>query len=69
MVPKHGKTAAERNKLKRRLRELVRTKVLAAPEIRGVDLVIRALPAAYLASFEELEQAVAGIARRLSESV
>ncbi|HUR91906.1 MAG TPA: ribonuclease P protein component [Gemmatimonadaceae bacterium] len=68
VVPKHGKTAADRNKLKRRLRELVRMQILAAAGIRGVDLVIRALPAAYGASFEELDRAVAGIARRLSES-
>lgn len=68
VVPKHGKTAVERNKLKRRLRELVRTMILASSEIRGVDLVIRALPAAYSASFDELEQQVAGIARRLTAS-
>jgi RNase P protein component len=54
--------------LKRRLRELVRTRILAPSAIRGVDLVIRALPAAYSASFDELEQQVAGIARRLSAS-
>lgn len=68
VVPKHGKTAAERNKLKRRLRELVRISILSLSEIRGIDLVIRALPAAYSASFEELEQEVTGIARRLSAS-
>ncbi|MEX2325513.1 MAG: ribonuclease P protein component [Gemmatimonadaceae bacterium] len=68
VVPKHGKTSAERNKLKRRLRELVRTRILAPSGIRGVDLVIRALPSAYAASFAELEQQVAGIARRLSAS-
>ena len=67
VVPKHGKTAAERNKLKRRLRELVRTRILSASEIEGVDLVIRALPAAYAASFEELERSIGGITRRLSE--
>jgi ribonuclease P protein component len=66
VVPKHGKTSVERNKLKRRLRELVRTMILAPAGIRGVDLVIRALPAAYSASFVELEQEIAGIARRLS---
>jgi len=48
------------------LRELVRTRILAPSGIRGVDLVIRALPTAYSASFDELEQQVAGIARRLS---
>ena len=58
----------ERNKLKRRLRELVRTKILAPADIRGVDLVIRALPGAYSASFEELEHEVSGIARRLVAS-
>jgi len=68
VVPKHGRTAVERNKLKRRLRELVRTRILAPSGIRGVDLVIRALPSAYSASFDALEQEVAGIARRLSAS-
>lgn len=68
VVPKHGKTSVERNKLKRRLRELVRTRILAPAGIRGVDLVIRALPAAYAASFSELEQEVADIARRLTAS-
>lgn len=68
VVPKHGKSAVERNKLKRRLRELARTKILASSEIRGVDLVVRALPAAYSATFEQLEQQVDGIARRLVAS-
>jgi RNase P protein component len=54
--------------LKRRLRELVRTRILAPSAIRGVDLVIRALPSAYSASFDALEQQVAGIARRLAAS-
>jgi ribonuclease P protein component len=65
VVPKHGKSSVERNKLKRRLRELVRTSILASSEIHGIDLVIRALPAAYSATFEDLEQQVAEIARRL----
>ena len=68
VVPKHGRTSVERNKLKRRLRELIRTRILAPAGIRGVDLVIRALPAAYTASFVELDQEVAGIARRLTAS-
>jgi ribonuclease P protein component len=66
IVPKHGRTGVERNKLKRRLRELARTGILAAPEIRGVDLVIRALPGAYSAAFGQLRDQMTGIARRLS---
>ncbi len=66
VVPKHGQNGVERNKLKRQLRELVRTRILASSDIGGVDLVVRALPAAYSASFEELEQQISGIARRLS---
>ena len=38
VVPKHGKTAVERNKLKRRLRELVRTMILASSEILRADV-------------------------------
>src|SRR4051812_29992615 len=48
VVPRFGHTAVDRNKLKRRLREIVRTQLL--PSLPAVDLVIRSRPAAYTAS-------------------
>ena len=41
-----------RNRLKRRLRELIRTRLL--PVELSVDIVIRARPGAYRAAFDEL---------------
>ena len=52
VVGKHRHSIVERNRLRRRLRELLRTKVL--PTIGGVDLVVRSLPSAYEASFDVL---------------
>jgi len=56
IVPKHGREIVERNRLKRRLREIVRREVL--PELdsggRGGDLLIRAHRAAYDAEFGQL---------------
>jgi ribonuclease P protein component len=58
IVPKHGKSGVQRNQLKRRLRELIRVGVLGALRAvsarSGVDIIVRALPNAYRASFEEL---------------
>jgi ribonuclease P protein component len=67
VVPKYGHTAVERNTVKRRLRELVRTLVL--PLGIPVDLVIWAQRAAYGLSFtrlhEDLEQQILPRLRRL----
>jgi ribonuclease P protein component len=52
VVPKHGRKIVDRNRVKRRLREIVRTRVL--PELSGFDLLIRAKPEAYGSSFEQL---------------
>ena len=52
VVPKHKHTAVERNRLKRRLRELVRTRLLGT--LPAMDLVIRTLPEAYDAPFDVL---------------
>jgi ribonuclease P protein component len=52
VVPRYSRSAIDRNRLKRRLRELVRTRLLAT--ILSVDIVIRARPDAYTASFDEL---------------
>ena len=52
IVPRFRHTAVARNRLKRRLRELSRTRLLQS-EI-SADLVIRIRPEAYRASFAEL---------------
>ena len=52
VVPKHGKSAVERNRLKRRLRELTRTILL--PRMAPMDMVIHARPSAYRLRFDEL---------------
>lgn len=56
VVPRHGHTIADRNLLQRRLREIARRGWLPAALERDVrlDVVVRARPAAYAASFEEL---------------
>jgi ribonuclease P protein component len=62
LVPRFKESATARNRVKRRLRELVRRELLATG--RGEDIVLRATPAAYNASFDELREAVLRIARR-----
>lgn len=52
VVPKHGRSAVERNTLKRRLRELSRTVLL--PDAPAVDIVIHTRPSAYRLEFAEL---------------
>jgi ribonuclease P protein component len=66
VVPRHQRSAVDRNKLKRRLRELVRTTLLpaisAAP---AADVVIRARREAYSATFAALGVDVRTVAERL----
>lgn len=64
VVAKFGYSAVERNKLKRRLRELVRTRML--PVLAPMDLLIRARRDAYGATFEALRDDVSDAARRLA---
>jgi len=64
IVPKQKRTSVERNRLKRRLRELSRTRLL--PQLPPVDLVIRTLPEAYDASFDELAREIGKVGERLS---
>lgn len=59
VVPKHGKSSVERNRLKRRLRELARTVLL--PQLAPVDVVIHARPSAYRLRFDELADLAAAI--------
>lgn len=56
VVPRHGRSIVERNRLKRRLRELARRMWLPAARDShlAADLLIRCLPEAYDASAGEL---------------
>ena len=63
-MAKYGHTVVKRNRLRRRLRELVR--VLLIPKLSGLDLVIRALPSAYAADFKELAAEVERIQVQLT---
>jgi ribonuclease P protein component len=51
-VPKYSRTSVARNRLKRRLREIVRTELL--PYLPAGDLVVRVRREAYEASFADL---------------
>jgi ribonuclease P protein component len=53
-VPRHSHSAVDRNRLKRRLREIVRLDML--PVLSNVDMVVRALPSAYTAEVAELRE-------------
>jgi ribonuclease P protein component len=64
VVPRYSGSAVDRNRLKRRLRELVRTRLL--PAAPSVDVVIRARPDAYAASFDALTVDVERAAAQLS---
>ena len=66
VVPKHGRSAVERNLLKRRLREIARTTIL--PGAPAIDLVLNARPSAYKLSFAQLAELGARI-RREAERV
>ncbi len=64
VVPKYKHSGVDRNRLKRRLRELIRVEVL--PELAPVDLVFRVLPVAYARNFEALRAEVLQAVRRLA---
>lgn len=57
VVPKYGKRSVARNRLKRRLREIARRRVLAGLRAAGSDaeVVVRVRRAAYSATYRELE--------------
>lgn len=77
IVPKYRHGSVERNRVKRRLRELTRLQLLpalASEQAAGhggqaggqaIDAVIRALPAAYDATFDKLALDVARVVREL----
>ena len=63
IVAKCGHTIVERNRLRRRIRELARIRLI--PHCVSVDMVIRALPSAYGAAFSQLGAEVDAIRMRL----
>ena len=67
LVPKHRHTVVERNRLKRRLREIGRTRVLPALRRaeRRVDVMVRARREAYDASPAELRDELDGLVELL----
>lgn len=64
VVPRYSHTAVERNRLKRRLREIARQELLSAP-IQG-DLVIWVRPVAYAATFSHLQLALGRLRDRMA---
>lgn len=57
VVPRYGHSIVERNKVKRRIREILRRRVLPrlTASRRAVDVLVRARREAYGASYAELE--------------
>jgi ribonuclease P protein component len=64
IVPKYKHNSVERNRLKRRLRELVRTELL--PALRPMDVVLRVAPHAYQRDFDALRDEIRKAARQLA---
>lgn len=67
IVRKEGQTAADRNRVKRRLRELVRLYLL--PAGGSIDVVFRTRDEAYAASFEELRIDLVEVVKRLTQDL
>jgi len=65
VVPKHRRRIVDRNRVKRRLREIVRTTLL--PTLPSVDVLIRAKPEAYGSTFQQLASDVGTIGRWAAE--
>lgn len=64
VVPRFGETAVARNRLRRRLREILRRDLLRG--LPAVDVVIRAKPGAYAARFAELRADLCGAVERMT---
>jgi ribonuclease P protein component len=64
IVPRYQFSAVARNRLRRRLREILRRDVLAS--LAAVDIVVRAKRSAYAAPFTALRAEIADIASRIT---
>ncbi|HUC39224.1 MAG TPA: ribonuclease P protein component [Gemmatimonadales bacterium] len=64
IVPRHQSSAVARNRLRRRLREILRRDVLRM--LPAIDLVIRAKRSAYSASFAALRAELTGAVETLT---
>jgi len=73
VVPKHGHSSVERNRLKRRMRELARIRVLdvlcGAGSGRATDVVMRAQPGAYRLDYDQLRSEIETLRARLLKHV
>jgi ribonuclease P protein component len=65
VVPKYRRNIVDRNRAKRRLRELARTRIL--PIAGSIDVLLRAKPEAYDATFDQLAKEVDAIAEWAAE--
>jgi ribonuclease P protein component len=61
IVPKFGHTIVERNKLRRRIREIARTVLL--PTLGARDVLIKALSSAYGTEFQALHDELENVAK------
>ncbi len=68
VVPRYKHSAVDRNRLKRRLRELVRLHMLDRLQAARdpLDVVIRAFPSAYGRDFAALDAELEQVLRRLT---
>ena len=67
VVPRHQHSAVDRNRLKRRLRELTRVELLPSLDERPpVDVAIRARREAYAASFDLLRADIETVRLRVT---
>jgi ribonuclease P protein component len=66
VIPKYGLTAVRRNRLKRRVRDIVRLQLL--PTIAASDVLIRARRQAYDAPFAALRTDLAAVASQLRDT-
>lgn len=64
IVPRHSQSAVARNRLRRRLREILRRDALS--RLPAIDLIVRARRAAYAASFAVLRAELTDALARVS---
>ena len=67
VVPRYKHSAVARNRLKRRLRELVRLEWL--PTLPPMDVVVRVIPPAYDRDFDALRHEIRHAGQRLARLV